>query len=155
MELTMKLKHHFITTRRPYREGAVEVFEQKIPELDLTRATLTITALGVYEADLNGVKIGEQMFAPGYTYYYPDLFYQTYDITDSLRGNDTLRIYLGQGWYCGRCTCDNKTQIYGERPAVSWILEAELSDGNRKYFCSDDPAVQAVQSPYDYAGLYY
>lgn len=150
----MKLKQHFITTRRPYREGAVEVFEQKIPELDLTRATLTITALGVYEADLNGVKIGEQMFAPGYTYYYHDLFYQTYDITDSLRGNDTLRIYLGQGWYCGRFTCDNKTQIYGERPAVSWILEAELSDGNKKYFCSDDPSVQAVQSPYDYAGLY-
>ena len=119
----MKLKQHFITTRRPYREGAVEVFEQKIPELDLTRATLTITALGVYEADLNGVKIGEQMFAPGYTYYYHDLFYQTYDITDSLRGNDTLRIYLGQGWYCGRFTCDNKTQIYGGTPCS--VLDPE------------------------------
>ena len=37
---------------------------------------------------------------------------------------------------------------------MSWILKAELSDGNKKYFCSDDPSVQAVQSPYDYAGLY-
>lgn len=38
----MKLKQHFITTRRPYREGAVEVFEQKIPELDLTLSLIHI-----------------------------------------------------------------------------------------------------------------
>ena len=71
-----------------------------------------------------------------------------------LHGDDTLRVYLGQGWYCGRFTCDNKTQIYGERPAVSWVLELELMDGSRQFLCSDDDSVHAVPSPYDYAGLY-
>lgn len=152
--MTMELKKHFITTERPYREGAVEVFEQNIPHVSARKAVLTITALGVYEAQINGEKIGDQMFAPGYTYYYHDLFYQTHDITSMLHGNDTLRVYLGQGWYCGRFTCDNKTQIYGERPAVSWVLELELMDGSRQFLCSEDDSVHAVPSPYDYAGLY-
>ena len=45
----MELKKHFITTERPYREGAVEVFEQNIPHVSARKAVLTITALGVYE----------------------------------------------------------------------------------------------------------
>ena len=150
----MELKKHFITTERPYQEGAVEVFEQFIPSLPVKKALLTITALGVYEAQINGEKVGDQMFAPGYTYYYHDLFFQTWDVTELLHGNDFLRIFLGQGWYCGRFTCDNRTQIYGERPAVSWILELDLIDGNKQFFCSDDSSVRALPSPYDYAGLY-
>ena len=65
----LDLKNHFITVDRPYKEGAVEVFDQSIPASDVRRATLTITALGVYEAELNGRKIGDLLFTPGYTYY--------------------------------------------------------------------------------------
>ena len=65
-----------------------------------------------------------------------------------------MRVYLGQGWYCGRFTCDNKTQIYGEKPAVSWVLEVELADGTVKTFYSNDETVKAVSSPYEYAGFY-
>ncbi len=150
----MELLQHFITTQRAFKEGTVEVFQQNIPTLPIKKAILSITALGMYEAEINGEKVGEQMFAPGYTYYYHDLRYQNYDVTEFLHGEDTLRVYLGQGWYCGRFTCDNKTQIYGKQPAVSWMLELELTDGSRKYFASDDSSVQAVQSPYGYAGIY-
>lgn len=152
--MQMELKRHFITTERPYKEGAVEVFEQNIPYASVKKAVLSITALGVYEAQINGEKVGDQMLAPGYTYYYHDLFYQTHDITGLLRGGDILRVYLGQGWYCGRFTCDNKTKIYGEQPAVSWVLEIELADGSRHSLYSDDGSVRAIASPYDYAGLY-
>lgn len=149
-----ELRTHFITVDRPYKEGTVEVFEQAIPAAGVKRAVLTVTALGVYEAELNGRKIGELMFAPGYTYYPRDLHYQVYDVTALLREENLLRVYLGQGWYCGRFTCDNKTQIYGERPAVSWVLETELEDGTTRRFCSDGADVRAVRSPYEYAGLY-
>ena len=60
--MTMELKKHFITTERPYREGAVEVFEQNIPHVSARKAVLTITALGVYEAQINGEKIGPVIF---------------------------------------------------------------------------------------------
>ncbi len=148
------LKAHFITVDRPYKEGTVEVFEQGIPGLDAVKATLTITALGLYEAELGGEKVGDRLFTPGYTYYPKDLHYQVYDVTERLGADTVLRVYLGQGWYCGRYTCDNKTQIYGERPAVSWVLELEQNDGAVKRFCSNDENVKAVRGPYVYAGFY-
>ena len=62
------LRPHFITVPRPYKEGTVEVFEQPVAAQDVQKATLTITALGVYEAQLGGRKVGDVLFAPGYTY---------------------------------------------------------------------------------------
>ena len=115
----LDLKPHFITVDRPYKEGTVEVFEQAISAAKVKKATLTITALGVYEAELNGEKVGDVFLAPGFTYYPRDLHVQVYDVTAMLKAQNTLRVYLGQGWYCGRFTCDNKTQIYGPAPAVA------------------------------------
>ncbi len=148
------LKAHFITVDRPYKEGTVEVFEQAIPAMSAAKATLTITALGLYEAELGGEKVGDRLFTPGYTYYPKDLHYQVYDVTQRLGDGTVLRVYLGQGWYCGRFTCDNKTQIYGNKPAVSWVLEVEQNDGTVKRFCSNDESVKAVRGPYEYAGSY-
>lgn len=148
------LRKHFITVDRPFKEGTVEVFEQAIPASGVKRAVLTITALGVYEAEWNGGKIGDLLFTPGYTYYPKDIHYQVYDVTARLAEENLLRVYLGQGWYCGRFTCDNKTQIYGERPAVSWVLQMEMADGTARLFCSTDKSVKAVRSPYEYAGFY-
>ena len=55
----MELKNHFITVLREYREGTVEVFEQKITSEHIKKATLAITALGLYEAEINGKKVGD------------------------------------------------------------------------------------------------
>lgn len=148
------LSEHFITVDRPYIEGTVEVFEQAIAADGVKKAVLEITALGVYEAQLNGCKVGTHFLAPGYTYYPHDLRCQSYDVTALLAQPATLRVYLGQGWYCGRFTHENKTQIYGEQPAVSWVLTAEQADGKVLTFTSDDGHVVAVPSPYAYAGLY-
>lgn len=148
----MELKTHFITVPRPYREGAVEVFRQKLTAGSIAKATLTITALGLYEAEINGQKVGNALFTPGFTYYPTHLQYQTYDVTDLLTGNDTLTVFLAQGWYCGRFTFDNKPQIYGETPAVSWILT--IGGEDPVTYCSDDVGVEAIASPYGYAGFY-
>lgn len=149
----MDLKKHFITTNRPYYEGTVEVFKQTMNTHGVKKATLAITALGLYEAEINGKRIGDALFTPGFTYYPTHLYYQTYDVTDLLTGDDTLMVYLAQGWYCGRFTFENKVKIYGECPAVSWILTLECSNGIRR-FCSDDSCVEAAASPYAYAGFY-
>ena len=149
----MELRNHFITTNRPYKEGTVEVFQQKLKDRNIRKATLAITALGLYEAEINGKKVGNALFTPGFTYYPTHLYYQTYDVTDLLTGEDTLTVYLAQGWYCGRFTFDNKVKIYGEYPAVSWVLTVEEGTGSHTY-CSDDGSVEAVASPYEYAGFY-
>lgn len=147
------MKLHFITADRPYVEGEVFHFAQDFAVDQVNRATLTITALGVYEASINGAKVGDQLFAPGYTYYPHDLCYQVYDVTDLLRaGDNRLTVYMGQGWYCGRFTFKNECQMYGEQAAVSWTLEVEDSNGSRTI--TSDKTVKLLESPYDYAGLY-
>lgn len=149
----MDLKKHFITTARPFKEGAVEAFVQKIQTRGLKNATLTITALGLYEAEINGKKVGDRLFTPGFTYYPTHLYRQTYDVTDMLAEESELKVYLAQGWYCGRFTFENKTQIYGEAPAVSWILKVEDDEGVKEY-TSDAGEVFSVDSHYEYAGFY-
>ena len=144
-----ELKQSFITANKPYKEGDVFVFEQKFDVDKVEEAILNITALGMYEAVLNGQKVGTQMFAPGFTYYHRRLLYQTHDVKDLLvKGENTLRVYLAQGWYNGRFLVENKTQIYGEIQAVSWILN--LDD---KKIVSDEK-VEELTSPYTYAGIY-
>ena len=69
----------------------------------------------------------------GFSYYPRRVLYQTHEVTELLReGENTLTVYLGQGWYCGRFLCENQTQIYGEQPAVAWILELEDAAGSRR-----------------------
>ena len=94
-----ELKQYFIMTDQPYREGDVAVFRQRFDGTDVKSAKLTATALGVYEAEINGTKVGEQMFAPGYTYYPRRVLYQEHDVTAMVKdGENELRVYLGQGW---------------------------------------------------------
>ncbi len=142
-----RLRKHFIQSDREFTEGRVDVFRQMITADAAQKATLTITALGIYEARLNGRKIGDQFLAPGFTYYHRDLHVQKYEVELQV-GENELVVFLGQGWYCGRFTFNNKVQIYGENPAVSWILETTETT----YTSSD--SVEELESPWEYAGLY-
>ncbi|WP_204524755.1 alpha-L-rhamnosidase [Litchfieldia alkalitelluris] len=148
------LKNHFIASYNSYKEGAVSVFVQEFNVNSVKKADFYITALGVYEVDLNGYKVGDQMFAPGYTYYPRDLFFQHYDVSEMImEGQNKFEMFLGQGWYCGRFTHKNITQIYGEEPAISWVLKLEYSDGRVEQITSSENVVEKT-SPYSYAGFY-
>ncbi len=150
-----ELREHFIASPKEYKEGDVSIFKQQINGENVKKATLYITALGIYEAQINGERVGEQIFAPGFTYYHRDLQYQEYDVTDLLTtGENELKVFLGQGWYCGRFTFKNLVQIYGEQAAVSWILQLEQEDGNVKTYTSNEKQVEELASPYEYAGFY-
>ena len=62
-------------------------------------ATLEVTCDGVYEALLNGKRVGSFILAPGWTEYPKRLQVQTYDITDLLSEENTLEITVANGWY--------------------------------------------------------
>lgn len=140
------LRKSLIESARPYKEGSVAIFEQKFKIKQ--GGKITLTALGIYEAEFDGKKLGDQLFAPGFTYYPSHLYYQEYDLSHLSAGEHTLRVYLGEGWYSGRFTFENKTQIYGERAAASWVIEG---DG---LFTSADESVRELESPWEYAGFY-
>ncbi len=144
------LKPFFIAPVGEFKEGAVVEFGQRIaPVRPGERAMLTITALGMVEAAIDGKKLGDALFAPGYTYYPARVNAQTFDVTDLLAHGGTITVQLAQGWYCGRYTFKNRCQIYGERPAVSWVLTV----GDAVY-TSRGEDVTCTGSFYEYAGLY-
>lgn len=66
---------------------------------DVAKAELFITAMGVYEARLNGARVGEDVLAPGWTSYEKRHQYQCYDVTALLKQDNLLEVVVGRGWY--------------------------------------------------------
>lgn len=97
-------------------------------EKEVTSARLYITALGIYEAELNGRPLANDVFAPGWTDYNKRVRYQAYDVTSLLRvGTNELNVLLGDGWYCGHLEWRGR-QLYGDRPRLLAQLEVTLAD---------------------------
>ena len=65
----------------------------------VAEATLEVTAAGVYEAELNGARVGEFILAPGWTEYHKRLHVQRYDVTAMLCEENRLDITVANGWY--------------------------------------------------------
>jgi alpha-L-rhamnosidase len=97
---------------------------------EVVRARLYATAHGLYEARLNGRRVGDQVLAPGWTSYQRRLRYQTYDVTDLVRqGGNELEVLLGNGWYRGRLGFTGRRARYGDRLALLAQLEVTTADG--------------------------
>ncbi len=102
------------------------------------RARLYVTALGLYEAHLNGVRVGRDQLAPGWTDYRTRVQYQTHDVTELVRSGDgnALGVHLAPGWYAGNVGMFGPHQ-YGRRPALLAQLEVDYADGTVQRVVSD------------------
>lgn len=102
-------------------------------------ATAYITAHGMYEARLNGKKIGSDFFTPGWTSYHKRLLYQSYDVTSLLKsGNNTVGFALGDGWYRGYMAFDGRHSYYGNQLSGLLQLEIEFTDGQKQIVQTDE-----------------
>ncbi len=108
------------------------------PRNDIRRATLYATALGIYEMRLNGERVGDYYFAPGWTDYRERVYYHSYDVTDLLRpgAENALGALLAHGWYAGHLSLHGP-EIYGTRPRLMAQLEIEYADGQRETVLTD------------------
>ncbi|MFC0513731.1 family 78 glycoside hydrolase catalytic domain [Mucilaginibacter angelicae] len=98
-----------------------------------------ITAHGLYEARINGVKIGNAYFTPGWTSYNKRLQYQVYDVTNLIaKGSNAITATLGNGWYRGIIGFKNKENMYGKDIALLFQLEITYADGTTTTIISDD-----------------
>ena len=123
--------------------------EKEFEVKDRQKALLKITALGLYYAEINGVRVGDCYLTPGWTSYNKTLQVQEYDVTALLKeGENTLTITVNEGWYCGGLTWLKKRNNYGEQPAVS----AELICGNSSIYT--DESWTARESYIRESGIY-
>ncbi|MBR7831763.1 glycoside hydrolase family 78 protein [Actinospica durhamensis] len=137
-------------TRRPSRVR--RDFELTRP---ISRARLYITAHGLYEAEINGVRVGDDALSPGWTVYPQRLRYYTYDVTERLSlGANTIGGWLGDGWYRGKYGFDGGTRnIYGTDQSLIAQLEVVHDDGSTTVVATDG-TWSAAPSPITESGLY-
>ena len=95
------------------------VLERKFSVTNPSVAVLRATALGLYYAEINGVRVGDCFLAPGWTSYNKMLQVQEYDVTSLIKqGENVIRITVGEGWYCGPLSWMMKQNVYGDKIAV-------------------------------------
>ena len=94
----------------------------------IASAIATITSHGLYLAYINGQKIGDAYFTPGWTSYNKRLQYQTYDVTKLLQqGTNAVGAMLGSGWYRGKLAWGDEK--YGKTLALLLQIEVTYTDG--------------------------
>jgi alpha-L-rhamnosidase len=95
--------------------------------------------MGLYQLELNGKRVGDQYFTPGWTAYDFRYQYQTYDITSDLKpGVNCLGALLGDGWFRGNLTWDNKRNSYGTRVGLLAQLVINYKDGKQQVVSTDE-----------------
>ena len=103
------------------------------------KARLYASACGIYEAKINGARVGDFVLSPGITNYKKRIQYQTYDVTELIgKGENVLELTLADGWYRGSCGAWGLRNQYGTVTKVWAQLEIELAHGERITVCTDD-----------------
>ena len=94
------------------------MFKKKfVASKEIKKATLKITSLGCYYAELNGERIGDFILAPGWTYYKRAQM-QTYDITHMMKNDNEIRVTLSSGWFNGRINIRTRNEFPEIYPAL-------------------------------------
>lgn len=124
------------------------------------RATVFASALGLYDLELNGKRVGRRQLAPEWTDYHQRIQYQAYDVTSMVRSGENVVVgQLADGWYAGRIGLTDIVRggrprgIYGRRPRLLMQLEVEYADGRREQVVSDGSWKYTLEGPVRSADL--
>ena len=99
---------------------------------DIAKARIYSTAHGVYELELNGAPVSDDLLSPGWTSYNHRLRYQTYDVTEAIRsGRNAIGVWAADGWYRGRIGFEGGLwDVYGDDVSILVQLEVTLHSGS-------------------------
>ena len=104
----------------------------------IKRARLFATARGFYEVYINGEKVNDTFYNPGFTDYRKRIYYQTYDVTDMVStGQNTIGATAAKGYYSGFVGYSG-AQIYGTQNTFLCALVIEYADGAKELIVTDD-----------------
>jgi len=110
----------------------------KLGDKPIARARLYATALGLYQMNINGHRVGDILFAPEWTDYRKRIRYNVYDVTTLVKkGDNAIAGLIGHGWYSGHIGNGNY-RLYGRVPALFAQLEVTYADGSREAVVTDE-----------------
>ena len=122
------------------------------------QAYLVSTALGIVDVYLDGKRVYENYFAPGFTDYDSQLQYQ-FDSLELTEGEHELRAVVAAGWACGRTTNISNTNksvsmITAETPAFLAELTVEYQDQTKEQIVTGPDFQVAKSTRYLFADFY-
>ena len=120
----------------------------------LKKARLYAAGVGLFEACVNGEKLGEEYLKPGVTNYEKRIQTVTFPVETLREGENELSFLLGKGWYMGRFGLENEENNYGDRMAVIAELHLDYADGTREVVCTDG-SFEYCPSPIVESGIYF
>ena len=106
---------------------------------EVKQATLYICGLGMYEAFINGQRIGDQVLSPAPTDYRRTVLYNAFDVTSLLVQKNAIGVVLGNGRYYTMQQDKKPYKItnFGY-PTLRLNLMVEFADGSRKTISTDE-----------------
>ena len=126
----------WITTRE--EDTFHPVFSKRFSPLgEVKSARLYISGLGLFEAKLNGIRIGDEVLTPYYSNYHDEVQYLTFDITEMIQEENVLAVSLGNGWYKGRFGLAGMTENFGNRFQMIAELRLTYADGSVQILPTD------------------
>lgn len=121
----------------------------------IKQALAFITAHGIYEAQINGKRVGDQYLTPGWTSYKTRLQYQTYDVTGMLQqGKNAVGVSVGNGWYRGFLAWSENKNIYGKTLGLLFQMQITYTDGSSELIVSDD-SWRSAEGAIRFAEIYH
>ena len=121
---------------------------------DVRTAVLTLSALGVVEARLNGRPVSGDLLTPGWTSYEWRVRYTEIDVAALVEPVSVLGLALGNGWYRGRLGWAGTRALYGTELGVLAHLEVTFDDGAVQRIVTDEqwsagPSATTANDLYD------
>ena len=139
------------------RQERAPVFHKHISVREAPQAArLYICGLGLYEASIDGKKVGEEYLTPYCNNYNAWLQYQTYDVTEALRQGGEVSVMLGDGWYAGRFGYFSKPGdkgLYGDDSRLIAEIRLSYGDGSEEVIGTDE-TWQVTRSSITFSGIY-
>ena len=122
----------------------------------LLRATLYATALGVYQAQVNGHEVDDQLLKPGWTPYQYRLVHETTDVTALVTvGTNAIGVALAGGWYTESYGFQGLAKpFYGTQPAFAGQVLLEYADGSSEWIATGVDWLAHGEGPWQDAGIY-
>ncbi|WP_406826900.1 family 78 glycoside hydrolase catalytic domain [Pedobacter sp. KACC 23697] len=123
----------------------------------IAKARLYITSRGIYDAYINGKRIGEDYFNPGLTQYTKSQMYQTFDVTKlMISGKNAIGVILGEGWWSGGSTyMGDFWNFFGDRQSFLSKLVITYANGHEKIIVSQPKTWKCfTKGPWIYGSMF-
>ncbi len=135
-------------------ESEVVEFRKKFTvEKEIKSASLAVSAIGIYKAEINGKNVTDSVLNPGITHYFKRTQYQEYDVSALLTKENEINIGVGNGWAAGYFGYNGKRGPFADHTSLIAELTVIYTDGSTETVTTDE-SFEVYSSKTEFSEIY-